>query len=327
MKLLVFGAGVIGTMHAWAFENAGHSVSLLVRPGHEDRWTNGIELQILDGREGHAKEVKTQYHPHVVTSFTPDDGYDVVIEAVRYTQTEEVLPELVANLGEAILLLFSNNWSGLESIDRVLPKTRYVLGMPRAGGVMANGVLNGAIDGPVILGASTCGQSGPPAVGAVARQNLDSVAGLFRNAGFAPDVQENMEHWYWVHFASTATWTGASAKAGGFGFARRTGAIHEALVAGREAMDVCRARGVNVRKFDEARPFLQPPWLMAPLLRRLMTRDLTTRGAQTHSDYAPEFQRIYHDVVETGRQSNVGTRHLDAYRAYVDATGKEVRAA
>jgi 2-dehydropantoate 2-reductase len=327
MKLLVFGAGVIGTMHAWAFENAGHSVSLLVRPGHEDRWTDGIELQILDGRGGHAKEVKTLYRPHVVTSFTPNDGYDVVIEAVRYTQTEEVLPELVANLGEAILLFFNNNWRGLESIDRVLPKTRYVLGMPRAGGVLANGVLNGSIDGPVILGASTSGQSGPPAVEAVARRNLDSVTGLFRNAGFAPDIQENMEHWYWVHFASTATWTGASAKAGGFGFARSTGAIHEALVAGREAMDVCRARGVNVRKCDEARPFLQPPWLMAPLLRRLMTRDLTTRGAQTQSDYAAEFQHIYQDVVETGHQSHVGTPHLEAYGAYVDATGKEVRAA
>jgi hypothetical protein len=66
---------------------------------------------------------------------------------------------------------------------------------------------------------------------------------------------------------------------------------------------------------------------MAPLLRRLMTRDLTTRGAQTQSDYAAEFQRIYHDVVETGRRSNFGMPHLEAYRAYVDATGKEVRAA
>jgi hypothetical protein len=66
---------------------------------------------------------------------------------------------------------------------------------------------------------------------------------------------------------------------------------------------------------------------MAPLLRRLMTRAQTTRGAQTQSDYAAEFQHIYHDVVETGRQSHVGTPHLEAYRAYVDATGKEVRAA
>ena len=37
MKILVFGAGVIGTLYGWAFESAGHSVSLLVRPGHEDR--------------------------------------------------------------------------------------------------------------------------------------------------------------------------------------------------------------------------------------------------------------------------------------------------
>ena len=58
MKILVFGAGVAGTIHAWAFEQAGHQVSLLVRPGHEDRWAGGIELRVLDARRGGRDEAK-----------------------------------------------------------------------------------------------------------------------------------------------------------------------------------------------------------------------------------------------------------------------------
>ncbi len=63
MKVLVFGAGVIGTLHAWAFERAGHTVTLFARPGHEDRWANGVALRILDGRGGRAEETKVLYRP------------------------------------------------------------------------------------------------------------------------------------------------------------------------------------------------------------------------------------------------------------------------
>jgi 2-dehydropantoate 2-reductase len=121
--------------------------------------------------------------------------------------------------------------------------------------------------------------------------------------------------------AARAAYT-AAAKAGGFrAFAHSTRAIREALAAGREAMDVCRARGVDVGKVEEARPFLSPPLLTAPIMRRMITRDLTTRMTQTSPEYAPEFRRIYHDVVETGRQSHVPTPHLDAFRRYMDNVG------
>lgn len=322
MKILVFGAGVIGTLYGWAFESAGHSVSLLVRPGHEDRWTNGINLQILDARGGKEQEVGDLYRPHIVTSFAAEDGYDVVIEAVRYSQVEEILPDLVANLGQAILLLFSNNWQGLDAIDRLLPKGRYVLGLPVAGGKMVNDVLDGALQGRVVLGTSTCGRPIPPDVEAPAGKSLDVVADLFRSAGFEPDIQTNMGHSYWVHFASTAVYSAAAAKAGGFpAFAHSNRGIREALTAGREAMEICRARGVDLGKVEEARPFLSSPLVTAPFVRRVLSREVTTRTAQTQPGYAAEFRRIYHDVVETGRQLQVPTPHLDAFSQYMGSAG------
>lgn len=319
MKVLVFGAGVIGTMHAWAFEQAGHTVSLLVRPGHEDRWANGIALRILDGRGTRKEEAKALYHPHIVTSFTAEDGYDLIVDAVRYTQAEAALPELAANRGNAVVLFFHQSWRGIDVIDRVLTKEQYVLGMPRAGGVIANGVLDGAFEGKVTLGTSTCGRPATPLVEGAAHKNLNFVEGLFRPAGFEPEMPENMEHWYWVHFASTAVYTGAIAKEGGYdAFAQNKKAIHDAILAGHEAMDICAARGVDVRKIPDARTFVTAPLVVAPLMRRALTQPIARRMAQTHPDHAAEFRAIFDEVVETGRQLNVPTPHLDAYRPYVD---------
>lgn len=319
MKVLVFGAGVIGTMHAWAFERAGHTVSLLVRPGHVDRWTSGVALRILDGRGGRAQETKVLYRPNVVPSFGPDDGYDLIVDAVRYTQAEDALPELVANRGKALILFFHQSWRGLDVIDRALTKEQYVLGMPRAGGVLSQGVLDGAFEGPVLLGTSTCGSPVTPVVEGAAKKNLDFVAGLFRPAGFQVESPENMEHWYWVHFASTAVYTGAIAREGGYDtFATSKTAIRDALLAGREAMDICTARGVDLRKIPEAKVFASPPLVAAPLMRRALAQPVTRRMSQTHPDYAEEFRRIFDEVLETAQQLNVPTPHLEAFAPYVD---------
>ncbi len=319
MKVLVFGAGVIGTMHAWAFERAGHTVSLLVRPGREDRWANGLALRILDGRGPRQEESKVLYRPRIVTSFEPEDGYELIVDAVRHTQAEAVLPGIVANRGNAVVLFFHQSWRGLDAIDRALTKEQYVLGMPRAGGVLSRGVLDGAFEGKVDLGTSTCGGSTTPVVEGAARKNLDFVAGLFRPAGFDVESPENMEHWYWVHFASTAVYTGAIAKAGSYdAFAQDKTAIREALLAGREAMDVCEARGVDLRTIPDAKVFASPPLVAAPLMRRALAQPITRRMSQTAPEYASEFRAIFDEVLDTARQLNVPTPRLDAYRPFVD---------
>lgn len=320
MKVLVFGAGVIGTMHAWAFERAGHTVSLLARSGGEGLGARGVTLRLLDGRGGRGEEIKVLYRPNVVTSFGPDDGYDLIVDAVRYTQAEGVLPELAANRGKALILFFHQSWRGLDLTDRTLTKEQFVLGMPRAGGVLSDGVLDGAFEGSVMLGTSTCGRPVTPVVDGAVKKNLDFVAGLFRPAGFKVETPDNMEHWYWVHFASTAVYTGAIAKEGGYeAFAASKPAIRDALAAGREAMDICEARGVDVRKIADARVFTSPPLVAAPLMRRALAQPITRRMAQTRPEYAPEFRAIFDEVLETAQQLNVPTPHLEAYAPYVDA--------
>jgi ketopantoate reductase len=52
MKILVYGAGVIGTTYAWQFSNAGHDVSILVRKSKRDQIEKeGFWIRYRDERQ------------------------------------------------------------------------------------------------------------------------------------------------------------------------------------------------------------------------------------------------------------------------------------
>lgn len=319
MKILIFGAGVIGTMHAWALAKADNEVSLLVRPGKQARWANGIQLDLLDHRGGKQTAVKKKFTPHIVTDFSASDGYELVIQSVKHTQAQEVVAQIAPKLGDGILLFFSNNWRGLELIDAVLPKTSYVLGLPRAGGMIQDGVLDGALVGDVILGDSICGANVPAEIARPAQAHLQTVAQVFEKVGFKPVIQPNMEQFALVHFATTTAWIAGAAKARGFeAFTKNRGIIRQALAAGQDAMSVCRARGADVTRVQDAQPFLLPPFVSAWITQRVLRAPLTTKISAGHGNYAPdELKQIYYDVVETGKQLMVSMPNLLALEPYV----------
>ncbi len=319
MKILIFGAGVIGTLHAWALANAGNDVSLLVRSGKEAQWANGIELDVLDERGGKARFVKEKFLPRIVTDFSPDDGYELVIQSVKHTQAQAVIPQIAPKLGVALLLFFNNNWRGLDFIDAALTKTQFVLGLPRAGGMIANGVLDGALTGQVVLGDSICGAQISAETTQLAAANLKKVVQVFEQAGFEPLLQSNMEQFAIVHFATTSAWIAGGARARGFeGLVEHRAFIRAALAAGQDAMAVCKARGMNVTQVVDAQPFMLPPFLAAFIAQPVLRKPLTLKISAGHGNYAPaELKQIYYDVVETGKILNVPMPHLLAMEPYV----------
>jgi len=58
MRILVVGAGVIGTVYGWALSEAGHHVTHLVRPGRTDRFAGGVALDVLDKRKGRSDDAR-----------------------------------------------------------------------------------------------------------------------------------------------------------------------------------------------------------------------------------------------------------------------------
>lgn len=103
MKILVFGAGVLGCNLANNLFRDGKDVTLLAR----GKWAEEIRENGL--------QIKNKFSPcasisrvRVVTELKPDDLYDVVFVAVRYTQLEAVVAALRKNRTKHIVFVGNN---------------------------------------------------------------------------------------------------------------------------------------------------------------------------------------------------------------------------
>ena len=102
MKILVFGAGVLGCNLAASLSRK-HNVTLLARGA----WADEIAAHGLKIKNRYLPTVK-KYALPVVTSLSPNDVYDAIFVVVRYTQLTSVLGALGENRSENIIFVGNN---------------------------------------------------------------------------------------------------------------------------------------------------------------------------------------------------------------------------
>lgn len=135
MKILVFGAGVLGCNLANNLFLAGKDVTLLAR----GTWAEKIQRDGLHITNLLSPRTAAIHIP-VTTALKPEDDYDVIFVAVRYTQLDAILDtlresraktivfvgnnvraaELAAHLPGKIILFAFTNSAGHRDSDRVV---------------------------------------------------------------------------------------------------------------------------------------------------------------------------------------------------------------
>ena len=115
MKILVFGAGVLGCNLARNLFRAGKDVTLLAR----GNWANEIKTNGL--------KIKNRFSPcmsvsriRVATELKPEDSYGVIFAVVRYTQIESILDALRSNRTKNIV--FVGNNIRAKALAKLLPE-------------------------------------------------------------------------------------------------------------------------------------------------------------------------------------------------------------
>ncbi|MFD1452671.1 ketopantoate reductase family protein [Oceanobacillus sojae] len=131
-RILIFGAGVIGSAYAIKFTEAGFDVTLFAR---SNRLIVLKEKGIQYNEKGEAKSIKV----NAINTLENDDVYDFIFVTVRYEQSEAALLTLKDNKSKNIVTMM-NNSAGLslwQSIlgDKLLPA------FPGVGGQIKDGVL------------------------------------------------------------------------------------------------------------------------------------------------------------------------------------------
>ena len=131
VRLLIFGAGVVGSLYALRFIQSGMDVTMLAR---------GSRLKELQkkGLRYNEKGIIKKVSVNVIETLRNDDIYDFIFVPVRFDQAVSALTAIKDNKSENIVTLANtvgyDNWTSIVG-ERLIP------GFPGAGGDIKDGVL------------------------------------------------------------------------------------------------------------------------------------------------------------------------------------------
>jgi 2-dehydropantoate 2-reductase len=114
MKILFYGAGVMGSLYAARLKESGQDVSILARGQRlVDIREHGIVLE--DVSTGN----KTTTRVNVVERLDPEDAYDLVVVMMPKNHVPEILPILAANRYIPNVLFMVNNAAGPDEMIQI----------------------------------------------------------------------------------------------------------------------------------------------------------------------------------------------------------------
>jgi len=186
MKVLILGAGVIGTVYGAHLGAAGHAVSVLHHPPPtDDIATGGLA----------ARDVLTGNRAESAASIVPDtaaDRYDLVLAAVRSDQLAPASAQLTALADAPTVLFFGNNPGGRAAILAGIPG-QVRLGFPGVSGVIRDGTAE-----YVRI------RQQPTALPATSDPRLADMERALRQRGFRVQRVTDMDGWLAYHAAFVA---------------------------------------------------------------------------------------------------------------------------
>ena len=111
MKILIYGAGIVGTTYGWQLSKAGHEIAVLVRPEKKQAIKEeGIHIHCADFRGGKKEIEDIVFKPDVIDSLSADNNFEYIIVTTNNLHLKEILPVLSKSAGNAHILFFQNMW-------------------------------------------------------------------------------------------------------------------------------------------------------------------------------------------------------------------------
>jgi 2-dehydropantoate 2-reductase len=267
MKVLVFGAGVIGQIYAGRLSAAGHAVTLVCRQTTAARIrATGIILC----RNG---VVGTPVFPNIVVDAANAGIVDIALIAIRRDQVAEALPELRRIRATTIVSLIDLPL-GIDELAGELGAERFVPAFPGVAGVLRSG---GVVDYLEV-------DQQPTTVGRAPRQRWATA--LFRSARFSTSVSSDMRAWLQTHAVFIAAFESAivGSPGGLTALAANSSAVRSIVLAVREGLNALRKRNISVLPTSIRVIFLvMPVWFATRYWRRALAGPLGILGMAPHS--------------------------------------------
>ncbi len=311
MRILVYGAGNIGSLYAARLKDSGQDVAVLARGKRlPDIRDHGIQL------EDFCTGQQTTTHVKTVDRFAREDAYDLVLVVLPRNHISEVLPILAANENTPSVMFFGNNAAGTDAMIEALGCQRVLLGFPGAAAVVHDDYIRYVIltsrEQPTTIGEVDCIKS----------ERIGEIADALQAAGFPVSMCTNMDAWLKTHVAEISPTANALYMAGGdIGRLKRTRDAQLLMLrAIREGYRVLSAIGIPITPPNHKIIQWIPEPVLLVLMRRKLDDDTTSIKIGHASGARNEMKAIADEFNELARRSGVETPSIDTLRSYLEGT-------
>ncbi|MDR2446878.1 MAG: hypothetical protein LBD58_06255 [Treponema sp.] len=184
MKILIYGAGVTGSIFAWKLTKNGYDITALARG---DRYNEIKENGVILHNPLNNKTSETKIK--VVDILLENDFYDYIIVTVQNTQVDALLPILAKNKSKNIVFVV-NNPLGYNNWIKYVGSDRIIIGFPSAGGERKYGAINYFIGTGLnkIFQSTTFGE-----LDGKMTERLKEAYKIFKKSGFSPSISKDMD--------------------------------------------------------------------------------------------------------------------------------------
>jgi len=312
MKILIYGAGPLGSLFAGRLLEAGQDVSLLARGQRlADLREHGLVLVDTQTQQ------ETVLHPRLVEKLTPEEAYDLVLVIMRKNRALEILPTLAANHHTPNILFLMNNAAGPGELVKALGAERVLMGFPMAAGYRRGHVVH-------YLAGGGEGKDAMIPIGEVDGRitpRLQDIGNILATMpGFGADLRTDMDGWLKCHVALLMPSLAPAMRAAGRDNVRMSktrDAMVLALRAIREGFRVLGALGIpivpeSIRVFERVpEPILV--WVFSKRIANPIMRIAMLEHGAAAQD---EIEHLANEFMVLKRQTSVPTPAIDRLAAY-----------
>jgi len=314
-RILVYGAGPLGTLFAARLQQGGNSVSLLARGRRlADLREHGIVLHDT------LSHVETTTHVNLVEQLAPEDSYDLVLVIMRKNNALDILTILAANRQTPNILFLTNNAAGPNALVEALGASRVLIGFPNSAGYREGHIvhcLSGTEEDPARVPFGEIDGRITPRTRYVAR--------ILRSApGFDTEVRTDMDAWLKYHVALLMPSLAPALYMCGtdnYRMARTRDAVVLAVRAIREGFHVLQALGypITPKRF---RPIMWVPEpILVALVRKLMADPKMETAMVKHAESArDEMKHLTDEFLVLAAQTDVPIPSIKRLYRYFDSS-------
>jgi 2-dehydropantoate 2-reductase len=286
MKILVYGAGVIGSIFAGMLAKNNYPITVLARGKRlEEIQRDGIVLI-------HAlTNQKSIVRVNAIDTLKADDMYDYIIIAVQNTQIDAILPILAENISKNLVFVV-NNPLGYEKWIASVGKERIMIGFPSAGGERKNGSVYYFIGTGFarIFQSTTFGE-----LSGNKTERLAKLIEIFKKSGFAPTTSNNMDAWQKTHVAVVVPIANALYQfdSNNYLLAKSSEAIKQMILSIRENFHILKTSGYKIEP-RKLHYYYLPLFILTPLFKIIMRTKIAEYAMAKHTVAAKEEMEILH---------------------------------